>query len=269
MNTTQFICHLIDPDSLRKLNKYRPLMNELVKRDLKVKYRRSALGYLWSLLNPLLMMCVMTLVFSYMFRFDIPNYPIYLICGQTLWTFFSESTSMAMDSILASAPLIKKVYVPKFIFPISRVLSSFVTMLFSLAAILIVMLATRAPFHWTILLFWAPLVFLFLFCCGMGMVLSALAVQFRDVKHLYGVVTLAWMYATPIFYPMSQLPELVQKLIKLNPMYHYINLFRNLVLYGNIPGPNTWFACTASALVFLLLGLVIFRRQQRTFILYL
>lgn len=269
MDTIPLIGRLIGPDGLRKLKKYRPLMSELVKRDLKIKYRRSALGYLWSLLNPLLMMCVMTLVFSYMFRFDIPNYPIYLICGQTLWTFFSESTSMAMNSILENGALIKKVYIPKFIFPISRVLSSFVTMLFSLAAILIVMLATGAAFHPIILLFWVPLIFLFTFCCGMGMVLSALAVQFRDIRHLYGVATLAWMYLTPIFYPLSSLPKVAQDLIKLNPMYHYINLFRNLVLYGEIPGPNTWFACTASALVFLLLGLVIFRKQQKNFILYL
>lgn len=269
MEQFQLIGRLFGPKSVRMLLKYRPLMDELVKRDLKVKYRRSALGYLWSLLNPLLMMCVMTLVFSYMFRFDIPNYPIYLISGQTLWTFFNESTSMAMNSILDNGALIKKVYIPKFIFPISRVLSSFVTMLFSLAAVLIVMLATGAPFHWTVLLFWVPLIFLFLFCCGVGMVLSALVVKFRDVRHLYGVVTLAWMYATPIFYPLSQLPQFAQSLIKLNPMYHYINLFRNLVLYGEIPGPNTWFACTASALVFLLLGLWIFRKQQKDFILYL
>lgn len=261
--------HFIGTESARKLQRYGPLISELVKRDLKVKYRRSVLGYIWSLLNPLLMMCVMTLVFSYMFRFEIPNYPIYLICGQTLWTFFSESTNMAMDSILSNGPLLKKVYIPKYIFPISRTFSSFVTMLFSLAAILIVILITRTPFQWTILLFWIPLIFLFVFCCGVGMMLSALVVPFRDVRYLYSVATLAWMYATPIFYPLSTLPEKVQGLIKLNPMYHYINFFRNLVLYGNIPGRNTWFACTASALVFLLLGLLVFRKLQKNFILYL
>lgn len=261
--------HFIGTESARKLQRYGPLISELVKRDLKVKYRRSVLGYIWSLLNPLLMMCVMTLVFSYMFRFEIPNYPIYLICGQTLWTFFSESTNMAMDSILSNGALLKKVYIPKYIFPVSRTFSSFVTMLFSLAAILIVMLITRTPFQWTILLFWIPLIFLFAFCCGVGMMLSALVVPFRDVRYLYSVATLAWMYATPIFYPLSSLPEKVQDLIKLNPMYHYINFFRNLVLYGNIPGRNTWFACTASALVFLLFGLLVFRKLQKNFILYL
>ena len=153
---------------------YKPLLKELVGRDLKVKYRRSFLGYVWSLLNPLLMMCVMTLVFSYMFRFDIPNYPLYLITGQTLWTFFNESTNMSLYSVLQNGALIKKVYIPKFIFPISRVLSSFVTMSFSLAAILIVLIFTRAPFYWSMLLFPVPLFFLLLFAMGIGMVLSCL-----------------------------------------------------------------------------------------------
>ena len=209
----------------RHFLQYKPLLKELVSRDLKVKYRRSFLGYVWSLLNPLLMMCVMTLVFSYMFRFDIPNFPLYLITGQTLWTFFNESTNMSMYSVLQNGALIKKVYIPKFIFPISRVLSSFVTMSFSLAAIVIVMIVTKAPFYWTILLFPVPLIFLLLFATGIGMVLSALSVYFRDITHLYGVVTLAWMYLTPIFYPVSALPEEIIPIVQGNPMYSYITFF--------------------------------------------
>lgn len=157
----------------RQLRTYTPLIKELVSRDLKVKYRRSFLGYLWSLLNPLLMMAIMTVVFSYMFRFDVPNYPLYLICGQTLWTFFNESTNMAMYSIVQNASLIKKVYIPKYIFPVSRVFSSFVTMSFSLAAIVMVMLFTKAQFYWTILLFFIPLFLLFLFSSGVSLILSA------------------------------------------------------------------------------------------------
>ena len=153
---------------LEKWRKYRTLLGRLVQRDLKVKYRRSVLGYLWSLLNPLLMMVVMSLVFSYMFRYDIPNYPIYLITGQIMFTFFSESTTMAMTSVLGNASLIKKVYVPKYIFPISRVLSSFVTLLFSLAAVVIVMLATRTPVTPVIILFPLPLVYVLLFSVGVG-----------------------------------------------------------------------------------------------------
>ena len=248
---------------------YRPLINELVGRDLKVKYRRSFLGYVWSVLNPLLMMVVQTVIFSYMFRSDIPNYPLYLICGNTLFTFFNESANMGLTSIIYNASLIKKVYIPKYIFPVSRVVSSFVTMTFSLAAVVLVMVFTRSPFYWTMLLFFIPLVFLFLFSCGMALLLSALTVYFRDMQHLFSILTLGWMYATPIFYPLEQLPPFAQGVMKLNPMYHYINMFRNLVMYGNIPGPNTWFTCAASGAVMLALGLWVFHKLQRNFILYI
>lgn len=249
--------------------KYMPLIRELVKRDLKLKYRRSILGYLWSLLNPLLMMIVMTLVFSYMFRFDIPNYPLYLICGQTLFNFFNEATNMAMYSVIQNGSLIKKVYIPKYIFPVSKVVSGFVTMSFSLAAILIVMLATGTAFHLSILLFWAPLLMLLIFSCGIGMILSALAVQFRDLTHLYGVLTMAWMYLTPIFYPIEAVPSGVAGFIAGNPLYMYVDIFRSLVLYGTIPGWNIWLTGALVALISLAAGTLIFRKMQRNFILYI
>lgn len=255
-------------ESLQRLNQYRPLLNELVVRDLKIKYRRSFLGYLWSLLNPLMMMTVMTIVFSYMFRFDIPNYPLYLICGQTLWSFFNESTNTAMHSVLANGQLIRKVYIPKYIFPVSRVLSSFVTMSFSLAAVLIVMLVTRVHLTWNFLLVPIPLVLLLLFCTGVGMVLSALAVYFRDILHLYSVVVLAWMYATPIFYPVSALPEKVAFLLLFNPMYHYVTFFRDVVLNGAVPSATIWVGSFGFSALAIGAGLLIFRKLQRNFILY-
>ena len=230
--------------SWHNFSKYRPLIRELVTRDLKVKYRRSFLGYVWSILNPLLMMLLQTLVFN-------------------------ESTNMGMGSVLGNSSLIKKVYVPKFIFPISRVVSSFVNLLFSLAAIILVMLITRSPFHLTILLVWAPLVLLFLFTCGIALLLSALAVYFRDLQYLYGIVTMAWMYATPLFYPISALPPFMVAIVKLNPLYHYINCMRCLVMYGTVPGPNTWFACIVCAVGVMVVGLAAFRKLQRNFILYL
>ena len=248
---------------------YTTLVQELVKRDLKLKYRRSFLGYLWSLLNPLLMMCVMSFVFSTIFQSTIPNFPLYLICGQTLWSFFNESTNMAMYSVLQNGALIKKVYIPKFIFPVSRVLSSFVTMSFSLVAILIVLLFTRAQVYWTILLFWIPILFLFLFCCGIGLILSALAVYFRDITHLYGVLTLAWMYATPIFYDPSIMPTYVQTVLKFNPMYYYIAFFRSLIVYGYVPGWKVWVFCPAAGIAAIGIGLAVFRKLQKNFILYI
>lgn len=254
--------------SIQRLNKYRPLIHELVTRDLKIKYRRSFLGYVWSLLNPLMMMAVMSVVFSYMFRFDIPNYPLYLICGQTLWGFFNESTTASMMSVIGNGPLIRKVYIPKYIFPISRVLSSFVTMSFSLVAILIVMVVTRVTFTWKLLLLPIPLAFLLLFCIGMGMALSAFAVYFRDVLHLYSVVIMAWMYLTPVFYPVSALPEKVAFFLQFNPLYHYVTFFREVVLYGTIPAASVWLGTVGFGLLSCAAGLLVFRKLQRNFILY-
>jgi ABC-2 type transport system permease protein len=250
-------------------SRYKPLIYELVIRDLKVKYRRSFLGYIWSLLNPLLMMIVLTFIFSKMFRIDIENYSIYLICGQTLFAFFSESTNMAMHSVLDNASLLRKVYIPKYIFPISRVFSAFVTMSFSMVAIIIVMAFTGVHFHLVNLMVVIPLFFLFLFCCGMSLILSAIAVYFRDIMHLYSVLLLAWMYATPIFYPLKSMPDEVVAVIKLNPMYHYINFFRELVIYGNIPGPNTWYSCIICSLIVLALGLSVFWKLQKHFYLHI
>ncbi len=248
---------------------YISLTGELVKRDLRLKYRRSILGYLWSLLNPLMMMTVMVIVFSYMFRFDIDNYALYLICGQTMFNFFNEATNKAMYAIIDNGMLIKKIYVPKYIFPISRVISCFVTTSFSLVAIVIVMLVTRVRFHLTILIFWIPLLYLLVFSCGVGMILSALSVKCRDVTHLYGVLTMAWMYATPIFYPIEAVPARVAAVIRLNPLYIFIHLLRELVLYGTVPGLRMWATGALMAAAMFGVGAFVFRRLQDDFIYYI
>lgn len=253
----------------QRIKKYTPLLRELVKRDLKLKYRRSVLGYLWSLLNPLLMMTVMTVIFSYMFRYEIPYYPMYLICAQTLFSFFNESTNAAMYSVIQNGQLIRKIYIPKYIFPIAKVTSCYVTMSFSLVSILIVILFTGVPIKPTVLLFWLPLLLLFVFSCGIGLILSALAVQFRDITHLYSVLLTAWMYFTPIFYPISVLPDAVASIVKLNPLYIYITLFRELLLYGQIPEMSMWLVGIAISGLVLCLGLWVFKKMQKRFILYM
>ncbi len=255
--------------SIESFLKYKSLIHELVIRDLKVKYRRSFLGYLWSLLNPLLMMLVMSIVFGSIFRGNIENFPVYVICGQTLFGFFTESTTMSMYSILSNAALVKKIYIPKPIFPISRVVSSFVTMSFSLGAIIIVMLFTRSAFHWTMIMSLLPIFLLLVFCCGVGMVLAALSVYFRDITHLWGVITLAWMYATPVFYSIDLLPENIREIMKINPMYHFLTVFRSLVMLGTVPGVDAWRGCVLASLGSLIIGLVLFHRLQNNFILHI
>lgn len=249
--------------------KFKPLINELIIRDLKVKYKHSILGYIWSLLNPLMMMVILTFVFSNVFRFDIVNYPLYLILGQVLWSFFSESTTLSMYSVINNGTLIKKVYIPKVVFPISRILSSFVTMSFSLIAIFIVMLYTNTVFTKYILLLPIPLILLLFFSIGIGLIVSALSVYFRDIMHLYSVLTLAWMYLTPIFYPITIIPEEFSIYILLNPMYYYIDFCREILIYGTCPNYDTWIICIINSILSLLLGGFIFRKLQDRFIFYL
>jgi len=251
------------------LFRYRWLLQELVSRDLKIKYRRSILGYLWSILNPLLMMVVLTIVFSTMFRFDIPNYPVYLLAGQLLFVFFSESTTMAMNSIINGASLIKKVYLPKYIFPLSRVLSSFTTMVFSLLALFIVMVATSATFYPTLVLIPLVLLYMLLFSLGVSLILAVAVVYFRDMQHLYGVFLSALNYLTPIFYPASVLPEWLKPYMVLNPLYNFVELFRKILLYGEWPSINEYAICTVYTAGILLLGIHVFKKHQKNFILYI
>ena len=162
--------------------RYRFLLEDLISRDLKVKYRRSVLGLIWSILNPLLMMLVVTTVFSTILRIQIENFPLYYLTGSLIFNFISEATSAALISIISSAQLIKKVYVPKYIFPLEKTLFSFVNMLFSLIAIVIIMVITpNTPWHWTLVLFPVPLIYALVFAIGLGLILASVNVFFRDV----------------------------------------------------------------------------------------
>ena len=269
----QWVMHLLEDimkfsDSRFEIQQYMPLVKELVRRDLKVKYRRSFLGYLWSLMNPLLMMCVLTAVFSHFFRFDIPNYPLYLIIGQVWFAFFSEATSRAMGSILGNGALLKKVYLPKFVFPMASVFSSLNNMLFSVVAIFIVMLATGISFSISQLLLPVPILFMLIFSMGVAFILSSLAVYFRDMFHLYGVFLTILNYATPIFYPISVVPENIRPLLMLNPLYHYIDYCRQILIQGSVPGIEETALCLIISVVTFGAGLVIFRKMQKKFLLY-
>lgn len=251
------------------IRKYLPLLQQLVLRDLKIKYRRSFLGYLWSLMNPLLMMWILTMIFSYVFRFDIPNYPLYLITGQIVFGFFSESTTVAMSAVLSNAGLLKKVYLPKFVFPLASVISSFVNMLFSLVAIFIVMIATDVSLQPTLLLLPLGLAILFVFSLGIGLALSSLSVYFRDMFHLYGVLTTAWSFATPIFYPVNIIPEDLRYILYYNPLYYILDFFRKIILYDTVPDCSDIMLCSAISCISLVAGISIFRKLQNKFVMYI
>ena len=178
--------------------KYIPLLQHLVSRDIKLKYRRSFLGYVWSILNPLMIMIVLTIVFSNMFQRNIVNYPVYLFSGRMLFSFMTESTNSAMRAITDNGPLLKKTYLPKYIFPLANVSSSAMNFLFSLGAFFLVLIATGTRISLHILFFPLIIIQIYIFCLGMGFFLAQANVFFRDTSHLYSVFTTAWMYLTPL-----------------------------------------------------------------------
>jgi ABC-type polysaccharide/polyol phosphate export permease len=249
--------------------RFRYLMFLMIKRDFVSRYRRSVLGVLWSLLNPILTMLILTMVFSHLFRFDVPNFPVYLLSGQLMFNFYSEATNSAMSSISGSAGTIKKIYVPKYIFPLTRVISSMVNLGFSFLAFIVVFVVTRDTLHWTILLAPLPILYLMLFCVGVGMLLSAASVFFRDLTYIYGVFLTALMFLTPIMYPVDILTDRVFHLIHLNPMFHYVNYFRDVALNGVVPGMWANTICLGFALAALGVGLYVKMSQQDKYILYL
>ena len=255
-------------EKIKAFRRFTPLLRELVVRDIKVRYRHSVLGLVWTVLNPLLMMIVITIVFSTLFRQNIPNFPIYYLSGSLLFSFNSESTTTALNSIISNASLIKKVYIPKYLFPFSNVLSGLVNLGFSLIAMFIVMAVTGAPFHITLLLIPIPIFYTFLFSAGLGILLSALTVYFRDIAHFYSVFVLAWTYFTPIFYPVEILNETATKFMLLNPMYHYVVYMRELVLYGVFPSMKENLLCMVFGLFMVLAGLLVFYKKQDKFVLY-
>jgi lipopolysaccharide transport system permease protein len=255
---------------LQTFLKYRELFFQLVSRDIKLKYRRSVLGYLWSILNPLFTMIIMSVVFSAMLARGVENFPVYLLTGSLLFGFMNGAVSRAIPSVLGAAALIKKIYVPKYIFTLASVTSELVTLLFSLGALAIVILATRLRLSWHMALIPLPIIELYIFSIGLGLFLAQAMVFFRDVQYLWGVFSTAWMYLTPIFYPVSMLPDGVRFAVTtFNPLYWYIAQFRYFVLGGEAVWQENVLRGAIAAVGMLLFGLVTFSRSKNKFILYI
>ena len=251
------------------VQKYRFLIRQLVSRDFKTKYKRSVLGMFWSFLNPLLTMCVQYFVFSTIFKSDIPNYAVYLLIGIVVFNFFSEATGMALSSIVGNAGLITKVYMPKYIYPLTRVMSSVVNLGISLIPLVIVSVATGIYFRKSAILALFFLCCIIIFSLGLGLLLSASMVFFRDTQFLWSVLNLIWMYATPIFYPESILPENFKFILRVNPLYHFLKNTRLCIMDGLSPEPAVYVQCALMALGTLVIGALVFRKSQDRFVLYL
>jgi len=252
------------------LKKYSFLLQQLVSRDFKVKYKRSVLGIVWSLLYPILTMVVMAIVFSNIFKFSTPgvSYLAYLMSGLVMFNYFSEASNLSMSSVVANFPLINKIYMPKYIFPLSKCLFVGINFLLTLIPLYIVLIATGTGVNIYHIFLPYTFVCLFMFTLGMGLILSTISVFLRDMFYIYGIVIMMWTYLTPVMYDIKMISASLQPFLKLNPMYHYINFMREITLYGRIPQPFTWAVCLISAVVVLIIGVIVFKKNQDKFIYY-
>ena len=254
---------------INAFRRYSFLIQQLVLRDFKAKYKRSVLGMLWSFLNPLLMMTIYLLVFSMLFNSNIEHFPAYLIIGIVFFGFFNEATSMSLQSIVGNAALITKVYVPKYIYPVSRVLSSGVNLLLSMIPLFLILVITGIPVRPQFLLVIFGVLCILMLSLGVGMLLASAMVFFRDIQFLWGIVTTMLNFLTPIFYPESIIPANFQFVLKLNPLYHIIRFVRIVLIDGISPEPKAYLYCLITTLVPLLLGVFVFRKTQDQFVLNL
>lgn len=251
------------------LIKYGFLLKQLVSRDFKIKYKRSSLGMLWSFLNPLLTMAVQYVVFSTLFKSDIPNYPVYLLVGIVLFNFFNEAVSSGMVSITSNAALIKKVYMPRYIYPVSKICSSLINFVLSFIPIFFVMLFTGTHFSLSLLLLVYCLLCMVMFILGMVLIMTTLMTFFQDTQFIWTVVSMIWMYATPIFYPESIIPANYLTVYHLNPLYQFVTFARVVIIDGVSPAPSAYLWCLLPSIVVFFIGALVFKKKQDKFILAL
>ncbi len=261
----------IDSPFVKQLKKDSYILRAMVKKNFKAQYRNSMLGVLWTVLNPLLNMIVLSLVFSRLFQREaVGIYPVYLFCGQLMFNMMRQITTQSLNCLVSNSGLIKKVKINYAVFPVSNMFTALVNFGVAFVALIIVMLIVGQTFHWTIILTVIIIPAVLLFGLGLGYILSSLYVFFRDVKHIYDVGITLWMYLSPIFYTASALNNpTVSTVININPMTHFVTAFRNIIQWGIIPSATEFLICYAWAFGMLVLGYMIFKLNRRKYILYI
>lgn len=254
---------------IRDLAAHRNLLWNLVRRDLTVRYKRSMIGFFWTMLNPLLLMIILTVVFSTIFRFEgIENYPTYFLSTYLVFGFFAQTTNQSMASLAWNGALMKRVRVPKSIFAVSTTLSGLVNLCLAYVPLFLIMLVTGAPICLTVLYLPFSFLLIAMFTLGVSLLMSAMAVYFEDVQHMYQVATFGLMYMTPIIYPISIVPFQWLWVIRANPLTHLVKLARDPVYGCTLPGAHVILASSAAAVIALVLGWVVFHKLARGFYLH-
>ena len=250
---------------LRELIRYRDLLGLLISKTIKTRYKRSVLGIAWTLLNPLLNMIVMTIAFSAVMQNSVPRYPVYLLIGLVVWSFFSQSTSYAMGTFVWGGSLIKRVYMPPTIFAVACVANCLINFFFSLVPLVVIMLALGHPFYGTWWFVPIAVILLSAFSLGVSLLMSALAAFFTDMLDMYQVALQAWFFLTPIIYPANMLPARYAWILVLNPIHHMIQLVRDPIFLGQLPPWSTTLICTLWAIGALVGGAWYFVRKSDEF----
>lgn len=253
-------------NTFKELYAYRQMIFSLVKKDLRGRYKGSVLGFLWTFINPLLQLVVYTIVFSFILKTNIERYYLYLFVALIPWIFFSSSITVGSASIVAQKDLIKKIYFPRMVIPISYVTSSFVNMLLCFIVIFAVIIVSGAGINFLALLT-LPVIMLveYILALGMAMLTSAITVYFRDLEHILGIVTMAWMYMTPIMYDKSIVPENLMPIFNLNPMTHVIECYRAVLYEKKIPDLTTLLSAAGLGILILIVGILVFNKLQKLF----
>lgn len=253
---------------IRDIYRYRELIWALAMKELRVRYKRSVLGFVWALLNPLLMMIVLTLVFGTIMRFSIDHYAIFLLSMLLPWTFFAQALTYSVESVVGNADLLKKVHIAKVVFPVAAVVSNIVNFLLSLIPLALLVVVLRFPLHWTWIYLPVPMLGLFLFTLGTSLFLAAINVFFRDISHIIQIILSAWFYFSPIIYSLDFIPAKHRWLFKLNPMLYVLNGFRLSIYYGLLPQLTSVAMSLACGVAAVLIGYSVFRRYQESFVFY-
>lgn len=248
--------------------RYRELIWALALKELKIRYKRSVLGFLWALLNPMLLMLVLTVVFSVIMQAQIEHYAIFILSVLLPWTFFSQSLSYAAESIVGNGDLIKKVKVSKLVFPVAAVVSNMINLLLSLIPLVLIVALMRHPFHLTWFYLPVPLLALTLFTLGATFFFAAVNVYYRDVAHILQIVLQVWFYITPIIYSLDFFPPRYRFYFRLNPLQYFFNGFRLSVYYGLLPTPLSIAISFVLGFAALYIGFSVFRRKQDEFVFY-
>lgn len=257
------------PSLMQKLKENRFLFSELVKRDFKKKYKRTYLGMLWSLLSPLLTLLVMRIVFTNFFGARIEHYTTYLFCGNIVFSFFSDATNGGMSSLMENSSIFSKINVPKYLFLFSKSVSSLINFGLTFVVFLIFCAIDGIAFTWTFFGLIFPIACLIVFNIGVGLILSAMFVFFRDIQYLWSVFTMLLMYMSAIFYDVSTFSPTVQKLFLINPVYVYIKYFRLAVIDGTLPSIQYHALALGYAAVAFIIGALIYKKKNHKFLYYI